>query len=363
MNSLNKITASQLVSLWIIMVITVEIETGMTSAVELAKEDTWVSVLFGFFIGVISIVTYITISSKFPQKKFACYSKELFGSRIVGVIVSTIYIIAFLVYCALLLDEYGHAMTSVFVPETPQYVYEMLIIIPVIYAAVLGIAVPARLSEILLPLGLFIFCAVIILNLNNMDFSNYLPILENGIKPVIQGSLSIGARMTPFIILLFICPEVENNNLNLYTLIGALVILFFLLGLTLTVALLGAEYTSIMNFLFLELFRNIAISDSLSRLDPFIMITWIIGVFIFVTTFIYGASILTRDLLGLKNQNLIVFIYSIIVFLLSAFKENFIIFRTLVGLPLSYAIITINIILPIIMVVLIYLRGYHKNLE
>lgn len=363
MGNLQKITSRQFIMLWLVMTLAVIVESGLTRTAKLAGPDSWLSALLGILIGAWSLLFIAGTAAKYPGKTAGQFCQSIFG-KFTGTLIVIAYIISFLSYCALLMDEYGHAMTSIFVPENPEYVYHVLVMLPAVYAAWLGIAVAARLSEILFLPGFIVVVLVLIFNYSNIDITNFLPFLERGPGPVLKGSMAMGGRLTPCVVLLALYPLImDKDNFGRYKIAGILWLAVTVQAVILLVAVFGPEYMSTMHFPFVEVLRSIPLSDTLARLDAIIMTTWIIGVFIFVSCFVYGASVLTRDLLGIKSHRAVALVYSLLVTFLASLGNNIILFRDIVGPPLSYSIMSTNVILPFIMFIIASIKNPPKSCD
>ncbi|MTI80966.1 MAG: hypothetical protein FH758_08785 [Firmicutes bacterium] len=357
MNNFTSITSRQFVMGWITKTIAIVIMLTIADTIKYSGRDTWLAVLVGAVIAVFSLLIIYRLVSQFPNKNLAQWSREAFGSFL-GSVITIIYIILFFSYAVLATNQYSQIMTGVFVPEDPRISYHVILIVPAVYAAVLGVYVIYRLNEILLPIAALISVAVIGLNYASIDFTNFLPVMEQGVKPVINGGLIIGSRFS-FVAIMFVLYPLIIHPKKIITqgFMGLFALVILIQLQVLAIAMFGAQYTSTMQFSFLEIARNIGVSDALSRLDSFILTMWITGIFVFVSIFLYGASVLTMDLLKLKNYSYFTVFFGFAVVVINLFlKDNVSLIKHFMGLPLAYAVLSVSLLLPLLMLMFVSVK-------
>lgn len=351
MNNLNRLTSRQFAMGWVGKTTSILILAILTEIVKTAGRDAWLAVIIGSFIGAVFFAVLLKLASQLGRDSLAQWSKKNFG-KFFGFIITAIYILFFITLAVLATNQYGQIMEGVFLPEDPIEVYYLLLIIPAVYAVLLGISVSYRLNETLLPFLIIVNILLIALNFPDMDFSNILPILEKGPLPVIQGALEVGSKFSFFAIILALYPLIDKpQKLKKHCIIAIVVIMLLAQLNMLIVVIFGADYAASINFGLLELTRNITVSEPLSRLDAVAILIWVTGIFIFVTHFIYGAAVLTRDLLGLKRyQGMAVFYGLLIIVINIIWQPNIIDIKKFTATYLVYIQFAIGIVLPLLLI-------------
>jgi len=165
-------------------------------------------------------------------------------------------------------------------PETPGIVFVVFFLVPAVYAIKLGLEVMGRLMELLLPGIVFVYVLLFVLVIPKLKVINILPIMADGIKPVIAGALA--NTNFPFAQILpvaFLYKYVENNggkkgNLNFikYIFISILIstVLLTLRGAA-TVAAFDVEALKTLTYPPFSTIRAIEIGDIIERLDYFLL--------------------------------------------------------------------------------------------
>ncbi|MGE5632724.1 MAG: GerAB/ArcD/ProY family transporter, partial [Caulobacteraceae bacterium] len=195
-----------------------------------------------------------------------------------------------------------------FNPTAPDSFYSISTIIVAAYAVKKGLEVIARVNQILLPFGIIVLFFIAAINISKIDLSNFLPILYNGIFPSIRGALLINAWITESVILLQILPYVrDKEKIRLYTNISVLVLGGSLLAGVLTISVLGVTVTERMLFPALQYIKIASIGPQITNLDLSIMVVWISGIFIKISTTYYAGVLSISQIFGLKTyKNMII---------------------------------------------------------
>lgn len=343
--------------LFILLVLTPIVIFVPAVAAQVAGRDAWISVLLSGIVGAVSFIAILRLATQFPQKTLGEFGVEAFGKLFGGLIILG-YIIYFLFFCYMVIVTFGQVVNTVLIPEMPTYVIYLLVLIPGVYAALLGITVPARLAEILLPIAILTGFVVMLLNYPAMDFTNYLPVLEQGIQPVLEGTMAMGSRLMLGSLLLVVFPlVVDKKKLGSYGMWAVLITVFLLLVGTLPIAMYGASYTAVMHFPIMEMMRDVQFAQLLERLDPMLVIMWMASLVILLTCFIYAAAALTRDLIGLKDYRGMVLVYGVLIFILTiVFKTSIVELRELVAVPMVLMHLAFGLVLPLIMLTVVAIK-------
>jgi len=155
-----------------------------------AKHDAWLSILLGGAGGTLLMGVYAAIASLNPSKTLVDILREKMG-KVGGNIIAVLYIWYFIHLASLVFRDFGEFICTVTFPETPMVVVIGLFAFVLLYAINSGIEVMGRLSELLVPV-IPLLALVICLSLINIhDFTAFLPILENGLSPVLKAAFDL----------------------------------------------------------------------------------------------------------------------------------------------------------------------------
>lgn len=326
-----------------------------------AGRDAWLSVLIAVVIGYSMFRLILMLCSLFPNHTLAGFNRLLLGKYLGGV-VTLIYILAFLVICAVALVEFAIIIPTAFKPGSSIYLWDFTLLLPALYVASLGISIPARMNELLLPLGLLILLVVAVFNIPYIDLKEYLPVLANGYLPPLAGAYTIGGKLGYSLLYFAIFPLIEHKDklIALGNKLTPLLILALWAG-TLAITIFGPALTGMMIFPALEMIRNIDIGF-ITRLDALMMMIWYTGFLIFIASFSYGAAALTRDLFNLKGHRLVLWFYGLVILIIANFKLiNVPLIRTMFLSPLSSMIYILALGMPLLLLIIAKLRGYPKE--
>ena len=151
----------------------------------LTLNNSWLSGLFAFFACIPLIYIYKTIMVKFPDKNLIQVLKIVYG-KIFGSIIGATYVWFFLTLTALSISDLGDFAKITVMFQTPKIVLTLLCIIVSVFAVRHGLGVVTRYSAAFTFLEFAIVGLSILLVLNQLDFSNFLPIFNLPIGKYLQ---------------------------------------------------------------------------------------------------------------------------------------------------------------------------------
>ena len=328
---------------------------------QIAGRDAWLAALAAAVLGYLIYRSILLLSLLFPRQSLAGFNRQILG-KYLGGLLTLFYIVSFILLCTSVVVEFSIIMGSAFKPGSAAYVWHLVVLIPAMYVTSLGISIPARMNEALLPLGLLLLFAIVILNIPEMDLKEYLPILEKGYLPILQGTVLTSSKLCYAIMILALMPFVnKQEKLVKLGLPAFFIIGLALLGGTTAIALYGPQLTAITLLPALGLIRNVDIGF-LSRLDAFMIGIWYSGFFIFTCCYSFAAASLTRDLFGLKNYRPVLWFYGVVILVVANAKIMDVPFiRMLFGIPLAVLLLSLSLGIPLLLYVLARLRGFPKR--
>jgi spore germination protein KB len=272
-----------------------------------AKQNGWlsllvVSTLFGLMVALVAV----KLGLRFPSKTVVEFAPEILGPFL-GKLVGAGFVVWFLHINAVIIREFADLIVTAFMPETPMLVFIIFLLALSARAVRGGVEVIARAGEWVFPIFILSVIIIIAMVLPEADLSNLMPVLEDGIKPVVHGALApAGWRGEVMLILMFL-PYINMPGKTLRYLFAAVI----LIGITLaqatviTTAVFGV-LTEHLTFPFFALATYISIAGFLERMEPFILVMWVAGVTIKVAAFYYAAVLGSAQLFELKDYRPVV---------------------------------------------------------
>lgn len=268
-----------------------------------AKQDAWISIILGLLAGMLLIILYSTLGGKFPNLNLAQYSEQILG-RFFGKLVS-LAALSF-VYVSTLYPLWGISdfLATRMLSKTPIEVIISITVIMVAFGVILGLETIGRVGEILFPWTLLFLILVILMLVPQMKLANFLPVLEEGIKPTIQGGVQfISFPLTAVFNFLMLLPYVNNVSkvkkaYFLGTLIGGTVIWIVTMA---NIAVLGVSLALGSIYPTYDMAQKINIGDFLQRVEAIIAIIWFVTQFFYTVINFYISVLLLAQILGLKE--------------------------------------------------------------
>ena len=142
-----------------------------------AQQDAWITILIGAAGGGALALIFTTLARRFPGKTIVEILDTVFGPYI-GKAVAASFIWYSFHLGSLVIRNFTDFFTTVVMPETPDLVFATLLVLVSAFAVGNGLEVIARCSLVLLPLTIGLILITFLLQLDQLDFKNFLPILE-----------------------------------------------------------------------------------------------------------------------------------------------------------------------------------------
>ncbi|WP_348621516.1 GerAB/ArcD/ProY family transporter [Paenibacillus polymyxa] len=274
-----------------------------TIITHIAQQDAWISSILSIPLGLVIIYVLIRVHELYPNLSLIEAIRKILGS-VFGSIVSCWYLFYFFMGTALNAREVGDFLSTQLFEETPLSVLLAMEVSLLVLTALAGIEAFSRVSEILLPVYVLIFCGLILALLPQIQLSNVRPVLENGLAPVAKGMVP-GAGM-PFAgmsIMLMVFPFVNKRghfkrDMLLASLIGGVLITLFLL---LSLLIIGPFVTNYSPYISSALTTKINELNYITRIESLVSLTWALAAFFKGVIFFYAFTFGTTQLFRISN--------------------------------------------------------------
>ncbi len=302
------------------MIVPTIIATGILSipsiAGRLAGRDMWMTPILGSLIGFVTVYITWKLHQLFPKLTPIEYSQKILGKPL-GRLLGLFLVLFYMHNTGILIRQYSDFITGNVMLQTPVVVFSISILFVSALAARGGIEVIARSAVICTTLFLITTISLLFL-LKDIDVTYMLPILENGLIPVIKGGFVNNAWISEFFLLSFIYPFINSQKRSLKSgMRASLFVMFILLYINFfVITLLGVS--SFNNFYpVYSIFRNISVFGFFENFEIIVTASWVLGNFVKVTVFLYVVSLGLAQLLRLSSYRLIVFPLSLLLLFFS----------------------------------------------
>lgn len=273
-----------------------------------AKQDAWMTVIFGMAGGVLLFFLYYRLFKYYPDLPLTGYLQKILGKwpgRAIGIL----YVIYFIYMATRVLRDFGDLLTTTVYTVTPLIVINSLMVLSVIYAIYKGFEVIARVCELFFILiymmAIVGFFLILFSGLIHLEY--LMPILENGWGPVIKTTLE---QTMPFpfgemIVFTMLLPYINKPEKVKVVYLGGMILAGINITITtvVNIASLGPALFARANFPLLTTVGKIQLANFIERLDVLFMLYLVIGGFFKVTIFFYAAAIGTADIFKFDHHN------------------------------------------------------------
>jgi len=271
-----------------------------------AGRDAWLSLLVAAVPALLTGWIVSSLSRLFPGQTLVDYCESIAG-KWVGKALALTFLFFFFHHSALAIRGFGEFFTSAITPRTPIVVYFAAIVILAVYAVKSGLEVLARTNAIFLVIMIPIGLLASVLTHREKDYANFLPVLENGPGPMLEGALNLIALFSTFFVLSMVFPHVnETAKLRRGSVLTMLVLVVMFIGpVTGPVALFGGERAMGMSYPTFQMLRDIQVAE-LQRLDIIAILLWSLGSFAKVSLYLFAVSYGLSRVLEFEDYRFIV---------------------------------------------------------
>lgn len=279
-----------------------------------AKQDSWIAGIVCLGIGLLLVWLYTRLGESFANRTLIEINEILFGKWI-GTLISIYYLIVFVTTGAGTIRNVSDFLATQIIPDTPIVSIASLFAIVVVMGAYLGLESFSRAAEIFFPWITFLFLLLFALILPQAKLEHIQPVLENGVKPVVEGIYAfIGFPFLQNVALLMIFPYVNRmtkakQSFYLGTLIGGSVLVLLA---TLSILVLGVEVTTRHIYSTYTLARKINVGNFIQRIESIVTGIWLLSVFFKATILLYGTCLGIAQIMNLKDYRKLTFPFGII---------------------------------------------------
>ena len=239
----------------------------------IVKHDGWLAILAALLLSIPIVLAYSALSRRFRGSSLIEISEIVYGSYL-GKLISISYILIFLLLVSLNIRFFSDFLITYIMPETP--IWAILIMLTFVCAWVVrgGIEVLARCSFIIIVISSTIILATTLFLLGDMDFKNFLPILDISLQDFIHGIHIISSiHYLEIVVFLMVMAFVNETHQVKRSIVGGLILgaLSILIIEVRNVAVLGNIANIVYSASFVTV-RYINVAEVFTRMEMFITI-------------------------------------------------------------------------------------------
>lgn len=272
------------------------------------KNDTWLSVILAILLSIPVLLMYARILSRYPGRDLDDILEEVFG-KIAGRLFGLIFTWFSFHLGALVLRIFSEFMSTVALPETPQIVNIIIFSLICVIGVKSGIETLAKCGGYFIIYAILILIIFAFLTIPNIKPDNLLPIMGNGIKPVLQGAFqSFANPFCQLVVFMMVFDSLGTQSPGYKVYIKALMIggFFVTLVVVRNIMVLGASTFQTVYFPSYAAISRINIGNFLQRLEISVAIEFIFCCYIKISICLLAATKGVSKLFGFKDYRFIV---------------------------------------------------------
>jgi spore germination protein KB len=285
-----------------------------------AMQDIWIAGLIGLGAGLLMVFFYWKIAERFQFMNLVEILEKCFGKWIGKAVAFSYFTFYIFILSTFVLRDIGDFMLTVMMVETPIEAIHIIFLVVVLYGVKLGLETFTRTTELFLPWIVILFVVLFITLLPQIKFTNILPIMENGIQPVLRSSLSfIVFPFLELVVFLMIIPYVnEPKKTKKAFLLGtALGGGLLILIATLSILVIGVTETTRSIYPTYDLSKTINIREFFQRVESFMALIWFITVFVKLVVLTYALCLGLASVFNVQDYKLLTLPIGLLLYVVS----------------------------------------------
>ncbi len=282
---------------------------GVTAA------DSWFAVILGILCCVPLLMIYIGLLKLFPGKNLVEINRLAYG-KIIGPVASLLQIVFILTLASLNLRDLDVFVKQTIMDKTPDIVLMLCCILVSALAIHYGIEVVLRYGFMFILLSGFVLLISLLLAANQMDFNNFLPMLQMPPIKYVQGAnIALSIPFGELFVFLMIAPYVHEKKRKF----GRYFIGGFLLGGILFLLVVFRDTAVLGNTIGLfalpafETLRLVSLLGAISRMEILFATVLIALLFFKVSVLYYAAVLAIAQIFNMKSYRPIILVTGILI--------------------------------------------------
>jgi spore germination protein KB len=155
-------------------------------AIGISESQTWMVILIGLGLAIPFVLSYVALAKRFPGMNVVQINDAVYG-RFLGKTLSLYYIFFFLMTLSFNIRDVGELYITFLMQDTSFIFLLVAFSATCAYAVSKGLEVLARISHLIALIGIFVPICTTILLIDQMDFSNFLPLFELPFARMLHG--------------------------------------------------------------------------------------------------------------------------------------------------------------------------------
>ena len=317
----NIISTPQLFSMLILCNIIIGITYNLPMAKSSNMWDHIVSAVIVFLVNVIFIFPIYMLYKINPTMNIA--DSCVFAFKKLGILFLIIYGLYYLFVCCYTLSLFNIFVRDVVNPDISLFMLSFCVILAASYAARKGIEGIARACTIILFIIVISIFFIIFTLIPQIDIMNYSPLLLNGWKDAVNGTIYLGSLSFYIPLCAIIIPFAKGKIKKTLLITNIITYTFFIFVIIIVTGSLG-DYLKTQNFPIYTA-TSVAEIGVFKRLDAIYLGIFTSGLFITISLFLFAFFLIMKKIFGEKKSKIIIILGDIFILTMSLilpiFKE------------------------------------------
>lgn len=296
-----KISALQMAFLLYVTIIATAVLTVPGITYSYAERDLWMSPIWGSLTGFLLVYIVYRLNKLYPKETPIQFIQHILG-RIPGKVVGFYYLFNLLYSGGTVSRQYGDFLVGTFFNQTPLLMVIGSLALASSFAARAGLEVLGRLSEMFVPIFIFLWLLIVLLLVPEFEVKNMFPIMENGMLPSLRGAVAPLSWNTIFFFLSYFLPFLNDREQGVkWGMFSVIAVTVTLVITNFATLFLFGNITGSFLYPVMSASRYISYADFFENLDAVVMAIWIGGGFIKMAFTHYLLVLLTAQWLNLSD--------------------------------------------------------------
>ncbi|ANY69302.1 hypothetical protein BBD42_24565 [Paenibacillus sp. BIHB 4019] len=307
----NLISASQFFFIIFVSITSLTFFSVPSQLIAKVKQDLWLSMALGAVIDIYVAILLYRLGRMYAGQSLIQYTRSILGKT--GKVVGLFFLLFFLGVIVTAMWIYCDFLSRTLMPETPRLVFSISMTLCAGLAAVKGIEAIARLSQII---GVIILLTSIILFASCTPYLRLgylLPQFENGLFPALHGAIYPGSWFGICIMMGMLMPHIQNQKnifrMKVYAVVlgTSVMTLYLLYSIAVMGPVMAGHFENPVYIL-----SRVTQFIIFERIEVLLLLIFISGSFITISTLYYAVAEGTSQWLGMKSHKLWVYVFGAI---------------------------------------------------
>jgi spore germination protein KB len=353
----------------ILLMVTVNIATVILAVpaitVKHARQDAWISVILATGAGLLIALLVTALGLRFPRENIFQYPARILG-RWPGNLVGLLYVAWFLHINAGVIREYGEFLVTVFMPDTPLLVFNLVVVAIAAYTVRNGLEVFTRVNEIFLPLVIGLMLISTFLVSKEINLQRLLPVADVGAVQMIKGALVPLAWFGEIVTIAVIIPYLNKPQESCRVAVTAILISgsVFIIVVLQAIVLFGPDLLEAFIFPGMTKYRIINVANFLGRLEALVMTAWVTAGFVKIATFYWVIVLGSAQIFRLQDYRPLVLPVGALLLAFSILNHpSSMDLHNFVARVFPFFALTFEIAIPLLLLMVALIRRKEEELE